>query len=196
MLKMILDTSSPNLYVSFVRDDQEIFTRIIKTINNHSEIFLDNIKEGLDELNLKVSDFGCIIVGIGPGSYTGLRVSLTVAKMFSWTKNIPLYIVNSLYILGSGYFNKDGKYAIMNIAKKSHYYYQLLEVKDGLVTETIPAGFNSFSEVDEIMTNYPEHKVITFDEFKYSGVNISRLNNLEHVENIHPLVPNYLRKEI
>ena len=196
MLKMILDTSSPNLYVSFVRDDQEIFTRIIKTINNHSEIFLDNIKEGLDELNLKVSDFGCIIVGIGPGSYTGLRVSLTVAKMFSWTKNIPLYIVNSLYILGSGYFNKDGKYAIMNIAKKNHYYYQLLEVKDGLVTETIPAGFNSFSEVDEIMTNYPEHKVITFDEFKYSGVNISRLNNLEHVENIHPLVPNYLRKEI
>ena len=196
MLKMILDTSSPNLYVSFVRDDQEIFTRIIKTINNHSEIFLDNIKEGLDELNLKVSDFGCIIVGIGPGSYTGLRVSLTVAKMFSWTKNIPLYIVNSLYILGSGYFNKDGKYAIMNIAKKNHYYYQLLEVKDGLVTETIPAGFNSFSDVDEIMTNYPEHKVITFDEFKYSGVNISRLNNLEHVENIHPLVPNYLRKEI
>ena len=84
----------------------------------------------------------------------------------------------------------------MNIAKKNHYYYQLLEVKDGLVTETIPAGFNSFSEVDEIMTNYPEHKVITFDEFKYSGVNISRLNNLEHVENIHPLVPNYLRKEI
>ena len=127
MLEMILDTSSPNLYISFVDGEKEIYTKIVKTINNHSEIFLDNIKMGLDECGLKVEDFSRIIDGIGPGSYTGLRVSLTVAKMFSWTKNIPLYTVNSLYILGSGYYSQDGKYAIMNVAKKNHYYYQLLQ---------------------------------------------------------------------
>lgn len=196
MLKMILDTSSANLYVSFVDGEKEIYTKIVKTINNHSEIFLDKIQEGLEALNLKVEDFGAIIVGIGPGSYTGLRVSLTVAKMFSWTKNIPLYTVNSLYILGSEYYSNDGKYAIMNIAKKNHYYYQLLEVIDGKVKETLPAGFDSFEAVDILMKDYPEHKIIKFDDFRYSGVNISKLEQLQLIEDIHPLVPNYLRKEI
>ena len=87
---MILDTSSPNLYVSFVSDGKEVFQKIIRTVNNHSEVFLDTIKLGLDSLGLKVGDFSKIIVGIGPGSYTGLRVSLTVAKTFAWTKNIEL----------------------------------------------------------------------------------------------------------
>lgn len=196
MLTMILDTSSPNMYVSFVCDEKEIYKKVIKTINNHSEIFLDNIKAGLDELNLKVDDFNRIIVGIGPGSYTGLRVSLTVSKVFSWTKNIPLYTVNSLYILGSGYLDKDGKYAIMNVAKKNHYYYQLLEVKNKIASDTINTGFNSFEEVDEIMKAYPEHQIIKFDDFQYSGVNITKLNNLKLIDDVHPLVPNYLRKEI
>lgn len=196
MLEMILDTSSPNLYISFVDGEKEIYTKIVKTINNHSEIFLDNIKMGLDECGLKVEDFTKIIVGIGPGSYTGLRVSLTVAKMFSWTKNIPLYTVNSLYILGSGYYSQDGKYAIMNVAKKNHYYYQLLEIDNGKLIETLPTGFNSFEEVEKILENNPEHQVIKYEDFKYSGVNISKLDSLKLIDDIHPLVPNYLRKEI
>ena len=196
MRTMILDTSSPNLFISFVEDGKEIFQKVLKTVNNHSELFLDNVKDGLDKLNLEVKDFDKIIVGIGPGSYTGLRVSLTVAKTFAWTLNIPLYTVNSLYILGSGYFNCDGKYAICNIAKKNHYYYQLLEVKDGVVSDTIEARFSSIDEFNELMKSYSNHKVITFDDFKYDGVNICNLNNVIEVLDIHPLVPNYLRKDI
>lgn len=196
MRAMILDTSSPNLFISFVEDGKEIFKRVLKTVNNHSELFLDNLKEGLDLLGLEVKDFDKVIVGIGPGSYTGLRVSLTVAKTFCWAMNIELYTVNSLYVLGSGYFNCDGKYAICNIAKKNHYYYQLLEVKDGNVFDTIEARFSSIDEFNELMVSYPEHKVITFDDFSYSGVNITNLSSLELIENIHPLVPNYLRKDI
>lgn len=196
MKTMILDTSSANLFVSFVVDGQEIYKRVIKTVNNHSEVFLDTIKEGLDETNLKVGDFSKIIVGIGPGSYTGLRVSLTVAKTFAWTKDIPLYTVNSLYILGSGYFNTDGKYAILNVAKKNHYYYQLLECSNGEVKETIPAGFKSFEDYHDLMKDYSDYQEITVNDYSYSGLNITKLNNLNKVEDIHGLVPDYLRKEI
>ena len=193
---MILDTSSPNLYVSFVSDGKEVFQKIIRTVNNHSELFLDTIKLGLDSLGLKVGDFSKIIVGIGPGSYTGLRVSLTVAKTFAWTKNIDLYTIPSLYVLGSGYFSNDGNYAILNVAKKNHYYYQLLEVKGGKVRAVIPAGFKSFEEYSDMMKNYPDFKEIKLEDYKYSGENICELDILHHVEDVHSLIPDYLRKDI
>lgn len=196
MRVMILDTSSANLYISFVEDDEEIFSCVRKTINNHSELLLDSIKEGLDSLNLQVKDFDKIIVGIGPGSYTGLRVSLTVAKTFAWTLNIPLYTIDSLDILGSGLFTNNGTYVIMNVAKKNYYYYKVVEVSDSKVKQIYPDSFSSIDEFEEVMNNFPQAQRIFQETWSYSGVNISKSKLLQYVKDIHPLVPNYLRKEI
>ncbi|NLD27063.1 MAG: tRNA (adenosine(37)-N6)-threonylcarbamoyltransferase complex dimerization subunit type 1 TsaB, partial [Acholeplasmataceae bacterium] len=108
MKQMVIDTSSKILYVAFLDGDQEIYSVANEGTNNHSENLINVIKAGLEKYDLAVRDFDRIIVGIGPGSYTGLRVGVTVAKVFAWTLKIPLFCVSSLDVLASGYLDQDG----------------------------------------------------------------------------------------
>ena len=85
MLQMLLDTSSTILYIAFVKDNKVIYENINEGKNNHSDNLLKLIQKGLKENNLEVKDFDRIVLGKGPGMYTGLRVSMTVAKMFALT---------------------------------------------------------------------------------------------------------------
>ena len=132
-----------------------------------------------------------IIVGIGPGSYTGLRVSVTVAKMLAWTLNIDLYITSSLSLLGSGYLNKDGIYAITIKAKKNYVYGKLLEVNNGKIITILE---DTFMEEVEFLKNIEDYDYQLINEENYK-INIGKLI-LERVDNLHTLTPNYIQKGI
>ena len=100
MRTLIMDTSTNLLYISFIENDKVIYEVKTLGLNNHSDHLLNLIEKGLNECNLQVKDFNKIVIGVGPGAYTGLRVSMSVAKMFSWTLNIPLYpLVNKSRLL-------------------------------------------------------------------------------------------------
>lgn len=191
MKTLILDTASKYLYVSFLENDNIIFSKFLEGKNNHSDNLLKVIEEGLNSLNMKVKDFNKIILGIGPGSYTGLRVSVTVAKMFSWTLNIPLAIISSLDMLSSGYFNKDGIYAVTMIAKRNHVYGKLILVQNHEVTVLINDCFKEATEFLEMIKNYDYFLV---NESNY----LIEPKNLKPwiVSDLHQLTPNYIQREI
>lgn len=189
MRTMILDTSTNLLYICFIEDNKIIYE--IKTIglNNHSDHLLKLIEEGLSKNNLQVKDFDKIILGKGPGAYTGLRVSMAVAKMFAWTLNIPLYIISSLDLLTSGY-KENGKYVISFKAKKGFIYHKAFvienEIKQNITNEM-------FVE-EEYINNYDnESIIINNDLYNIDSLNIKE-NEIELVTNIHALEPNYLRE--
>ena len=194
MKTLILDTSSPFLYVGILEDGKEIYKKVLEGKNNHSEHLMPIIEEGFKSCNFDVKDLDKIIVGIGPGSYTGLRISLVIAKMFSWTLGIKLHTVSSLDILGSGHFVKDGIYAICNVAKKNYLYSKVVEVKNGKINNLIDEEFILETEfLDKIKDiNY---SLVDSNNYKYSGEVIEKLETVE-VEDVHPLIPNYLRKDI
>lgn len=55
-----------------------------------SEELLIKLDQVLNEKNLKLSQITAILVNIGPGSFTGARVGVTVANTLSWNLNIPI----------------------------------------------------------------------------------------------------------
>lgn len=193
MKELILDTSSQFLFVNIVIDGLVKYSVMSEGKNNHSDNLLKVIEEGFIQLDLKLSDIDRIVCGYGPGMYTGLRVSLTVAKMFSWTLNIPLYVISSLDLLASGYFDKDGVYSIMIKAKKDHSYTKRICVKDSLV---------SVIKEEEFMKNEDFIKYTSSDDIiiENSNIKIYYLNIKESdkvlVTNVHALEPNYLRQDI
>ncbi len=63
---------------------------------SHSELVTVRLSELLSSNQFSVSDLNAIAVGIGPGSFTGLRVGLNVARTLSYSLNIPIWPVNSL----------------------------------------------------------------------------------------------------
>ena len=191
MRKMIIDTSSKILYISFLVNDKEIYQVATTGLNNHSEILIADIQKGFEICNLEVKDFDEIIVGIGPGSYTGLRVGLTVAKMFSWTLQIPLYTVSSLDVLASGYLDQDGIYAIVASAKRDSIYGKVIKVQSRRQTVLLP---DQFTDIDSFKKKIEQYDYVLIDQNNYCFN--PRNIKTEKVEDLHQLTPNYLQKEV
>src|SRR5690625_5352058 len=99
MISLLLDTTNQALSVAVNRDSKmiaEINTNYKKT---HSETLVDNIQKVLEIADIKKSNIDRIIVAKGPGSYTGVRIAITVAKMLAKNLNIPVYSVSSFFVL-------------------------------------------------------------------------------------------------
>ena len=193
MKTLVLDTSTNLLYISFIVDNKVIYE--VKSIGliNHSDYLLDLIEKGLKENNLQVKDFDRILLGKGPGAYTGLRVSMSVAKMFSWTLNIPLYTISSLDLLTSGY-KEEGLYLIKFKAKKGYIYHKAYTLENNqkdIITQEMFVN-------DEFIETYEQNKfnkvnIISNDLYNIDVLNIKE-EEIELVENVHALEPNYLRE--
>ncbi|MDV3166978.1 MAG: tRNA (adenosine(37)-N6)-threonylcarbamoyltransferase complex dimerization subunit type 1 TsaB [Vigna little leaf phytoplasma] len=76
----------------------------------HRTNFIENmiplLHQALEEKKISLKEIDGIIVGIGPGSYMGTRLSVVTAKILSLELKIPLFSLSSLLLLSSGYNNK------------------------------------------------------------------------------------------
>lgn len=101
MITLFLDTSTSRLIVGIYKDNAPIFMVNERSMNDLSRRLLPAIKSGLKESNLGVDNINRIIVVNGPGSFTGVRVGVTVAKTLAWTKNIPIIAISELELLAT-----------------------------------------------------------------------------------------------
>ena len=189
MRTLVLDTSTNLLYISFIENEKVIYEIKSLGLNNHSDHLLPLIEEGLQKFNLQIKDFDKIILGVGPGAYTGLRVSMSVGKMFAWTLNIPLYIISSLDLLSSGY-KEDGLYLVSLKAKKGFIYHKAFKIENGVKTIITNDSFVS----EDYNNNYDDNNtLIKNDNMLVDSLNIKE-NEIQLVDNVHALEPNYLRE--
>lgn len=102
MYTLVLDTSTKLLYVAVLKNKEEIAnkTRIAK--KDHASYIPSYVEEVIKKSGIKPKDITKVIIGSGLGSYTGLRVSGSFAKVFAYSLNIKLYSVSSLFLLSSG----------------------------------------------------------------------------------------------
>ena len=190
---MIMDTSSEYLIVSFLDDDKLIFEYIAKGNNNHSDNLLKEIEKGLNENNLTVNDFDKIICGVGPGAYTGLRVGLTVAKMFAWTLNKPLYTVSSLDLMATKFFGGKEKYIAIDMKAKKDYVYHKIIYCDEYSYKTVDEEtFLTVEEANKRNSEYAVDEFINNDHICYDARNVEKV--AKKVDSIDLLEPNYLRE--
>lgn len=67
-----------------------------KSGNSHAKNLLPFIDKALSISNITLKNVDAVIVDVGPGSYTGLRIGVSTAKGLAYTNNIPVIAVNSL----------------------------------------------------------------------------------------------------
>jgi tRNA threonylcarbamoyladenosine biosynthesis protein TsaB len=99
---LAIDTSTTSMSVALLEDG-----RLRKEVNsfaerNHSIYLLTNVQEALLELSWSSRDLQGIVVGRGPGSYTGVRIGITAAKTMAWAMNLPVAGVSSLEAMAGG----------------------------------------------------------------------------------------------
>jgi len=174
MNSLIIDTATQNLYVSIVGDKNK---EIIHKGKNHAAVLMKKIDELLGEN--KLDDIDEIIVGVGPGSYTGVRVGVVVAKMLAWSKKLTLKKISSLYIQCSGY---DGIKTSTIDARRGNVFSAIYDNEELILDEKL-REFTSFEK---------QGKIINENDYKPNPVKI--VKNATVVKDVHSIVPNYLRK--
>ena len=98
MYTLFLDTHSEDVIIILYKDRKIIEERIENSKFQHSQITLPLLKEVLENHKLKPEDLNELVVVIGPGSFTGVRISVTIAKTMAYTLNIPIKILDSLQV--------------------------------------------------------------------------------------------------
>jgi len=106
-------SSKGNLVTSFDLEDESY---------RHSELLTSSIQNILYENNLDVSGLSAVSIGIGPGSFTGLRIGFSVAKGLCYPHNIDLIGISSLKIIANSVV-KENKNIISLIKDKGNHYY-------------------------------------------------------------------------
>ncbi|WP_066372254.1 tRNA (adenosine(37)-N6)-threonylcarbamoyltransferase complex dimerization subunit type 1 TsaB [Neobacillus fumarioli] len=102
MTILAIDTSNHPLGVALLENDQVIGEYITNLKKNHSIRIMPAIQALMQDCERVPADLTKIVVAKGPGSYTGVRIGVTIAKTLAWTLNIPLVGVSSLEILAAG----------------------------------------------------------------------------------------------
>lgn len=99
MKVLAIDTSNQAMSIA-VLDDEKVIGEITTNIKrNHSERLMPAIDELMKDVQWQPSDLNRIVVAKGPGSYTGLRIGVTVAKTLAWTLGVELVGISSLKTL-------------------------------------------------------------------------------------------------
>ena len=96
MRTLYIDTSSSYLYSAIVEDDKVLSEVEEEFGQSLSEVTLPRIAGMFEESHLDAKDIDKIIVVNGPGSFTGIRIGLTIAKVYAWTLNLPITTIYSL----------------------------------------------------------------------------------------------------
>lgn len=95
----------------------------------HSSAIFAQINETLKEAGKRFQDINVVVIGIGPGSYTGLRVVASSIKGLLFKSSIPLVGVNSLAGFASCvHGNSPGSIHAIIDARRNHLYYQCFSV--------------------------------------------------------------------
>ncbi len=181
MSTLIIDTSTKYLYLCLVKDNKVIQEILEDGNKNHAPHSVLLIEEILKNNNININDLNEVVCGIGPGSYTGLRISLTIAKMICSFKNIPLKTISTLYLMSSAY---EGRIVPVISARRENYFCGGYENNKSLFDE----GVKTKEEIELIISDF---KYIEEDMFKVNPIKVIENSKLE--SKVDEVVPNYLR---
>ncbi len=103
-MKTLLISTCTNRIIVALADNSTIFSFCNEIIENQmSNIIMEKVENCFKEASLKPTEIDRILVAVGPGSYTGIRIGVTIAKTYSWALKTKIIPISSLEVMVSGY---------------------------------------------------------------------------------------------
>lgn len=197
MISLFIDTSASDVSIAVIKDDV-VLSLITENIpNKHSVYTTSFIDKSLREANLKSDDIDKIMVVNGPGSFTGVRIGVTIAKTYAYLLKKDIICISSLKMMA---ISNNHEYCLSLIdAHHDNYYLGLYDKNNN---EVIEEQFNNKDKVMEIIDNY-NPTIVSDNDIKIDNIEVKKVqldvvkivNYYKDYEalNCHLVVPNYLK---
>jgi len=147
MKLVALDTSTEYFCLGISDGEKVLLKERILLERKHSTHLLPILRDGLKRHRLSIQEIDGFIVGLGPGSFTGLRVGISMAKAMAFSLKKPVVGVPTLDCLAEAVPQNGIQIAPLIDAKREQVYAALYERKNGLLHKKIkervtpPASF-------------------------------------------------------
>ena len=116
MKTLFIDSSRKSLSIALANENKLLFVSNVNSYSKHSNYLMSEIASNFEKIGISVNDIDNIVVLNGPGSFTGIRVGVTIAKTLAWTLNKKLYLLNNLEAIKA---NIENEIVISTIYDKS-----------------------------------------------------------------------------
>lgn len=198
MISLFIDTSLVNVSISIVKDGK-ILSLIQREIPNMHSIYATSfVKEVLDDAGISANQVDNIMVVNGPGSFTGVRIGVTIAKTYGYLINRDITLVSSLKALAIS-SNYDGVVMSVIPANKSSYYVGIYDKDYNVLCDEVNVSKDKLLNLKEEYDPYiigSDDMIIGDNEI--NKINIDVLRVVEYYldkdkVNCHMVVPNYLK---
>lgn len=177
MLILNFDTCFNKSYVTLTKDGNTIENLVICGTDKeyHSVFLVPKIRDILKKNNILIKDLDAIGVNIGPGSFTGIRAGITIARVLAQQADIKLIGVPSLQVL-SKINNENGKTTVVLDARKNKVYFA--EYENGNVV-TAP----ELVDISDLNEKIDKNSVVITDNKIYEILNELSINAIKYEEN-------------
>ena len=193
MIILLLDSSNVYLSVGVMKDDSLLDFTSYESWQTQSENMVPEIDRLLKKHNIARNEINGVVVAIGPGSYTGVRIALTIAKVMALALDIPVYPISSLHILKDG----DKPSICLINARSGRSYFGVYQGSKVIVADCIKTN----DEVINYINEHPDYSIC--GDVKYLGYEnkntnvcqqmVSLFNNLKPCDNHLGLKPIYMK---
>ena len=197
MISLFIDTSSSDVSIAIIKDKNILASISKETPNEHSIYTVKYLDDILKKSNLNPEDIDKIMIVNGPGSFTGVRIGVTVAKTYAYLLKKDIITISSLKMLA---LSTNHDYIMSLIDAKHDNYYIGLYDKDN--NEIIKEQFIHIDKLLEIINKY-NPKLVSDNDIIINNIKVpkQKLDFVKIVEyykdnktlNPHSVVPNYLK---
>lgn len=191
---LFIDTSTSYPIVSII-ENNNIKAMFNKKIDTDISVSIFSILDTMfKELNITPKDIKKIFIANGPGSFTGIRIGVTIAKVYGYSLNVDLIPVSTLEVLAGG-VNKD--YIVPVIDARRGFVYAGIYDKD--LNKIVDDRYISLDKLKEELEG-KDYVFVSYDDIagsikpKIDLIKVINKHEKDIPVNAHGLNPNYLKK--
>ena len=209
MKELLIDTCNQTLSIALVCDNKLVACEKLAGFKNHAETVMVVIVELVRQVKWQPQDLEQIGIAIGPGSYTGVRIGVTVAKTLGYALQIPVKCVSSLELLAYTALDIPNTLVVPMIdARRQCVYAGVYQYQNGQLQVVSDDKYQKIEDLKEYLNQQKQELILVGDYNNFlwdteyiSGSQSADATNIVYAkgkvysaEDVHAIVPNYLKK--
>ncbi len=192
MISLYIDTATSYSLISLIKNNEIKYLFNNKIDGDISVSIFSVLEQSFKENEITPDDIDNIYVVNGPGSFTGVRIGITIAKVFAWAKSKNVIPISTLESYATTYTDKEYIVSLID-ARRGYVYAGIYDKELNVVLK------DSYISLEELMHKVPSNSLyVSNDSFDFEtvkpSVDIVRLiNKYKLGVNPHGLNPNYCK---
>ena len=196
MISLVIDTCNSNLTVAITCDNSILSIYNERIFTDLSTKIFPVMQEVFVKAGVEPKDIDTIFVANGPGSFTGIRIGVTVAKTYAWAVNKKIIPFSSLELMATTKVEEDYIVPLIDARRECVY--------TGIYNEHLDSIMNDiYISIEDLKNELQDksYRMVSYDEFEQLQIINPEINVLKIVEKhkndsgLHPhsINPNYLK---